>query len=142
MHKCSHDSPPATALLRNLILSDHVKHLAIAAEEPGQYLGPSISATPNCNETRIVQNGDRCWQLWTTYGLSQEIFTSLNPSVNCSSLAIGQPICVSNTAGIPVQAACQLYFNIQESLCFSMRLMTSIGPLAHPLPHFAVNLPV
>lgn len=84
-------------------------------EEYTQYLGPSASTTANCNKTIIVQDGDRCWQLWTMYGLSQDTFTTLNPNVNCSSLQVGQPVCVSNTAGIPVPASCHLFYMIKAS---------------------------
>ena len=102
----------------------------MTAEEYVQYLGPSASTTPNCNKTVIIQNGDRCWQLWTTYGLSQDNFTSLNPSVNCSNLEVGQPVCVSNTAGISPQAVCQLYYLIKASL-ICVHPVTSVIVMAY-----------
>lgn len=80
-----------------------------------QYLGPAIAPTAGCNKSYLVQNGDRCWQLWTQFGLTEDNFTALNPTVNCSSLQIGQPVCVSSSMNVPPRAPCKLYVNIKVS---------------------------
>jgi LysM repeat protein len=47
--------------------------------------------------TYVVQPGDTCWSIWTKYGISEASFYSMNPSLNCGALKVGDVVTVGRT---------------------------------------------
>ncbi|CAK9320984.1 unnamed protein product [Citrullus colocynthis] len=54
-----------------------------------------------CNKVYGVKNGDTCFDLAQKFKLSTEHFNFINPNLNCSSLFIGQWLCLNALLTIP-----------------------------------------
>jgi LysM repeat protein len=50
--------------------------------------------TPSNCLTYTISNGDSCWSITALSGLTLNQLISLNPTLNCNNLPVGQPICV------------------------------------------------
>eukprot|EP00270_Netrium_digitus_P005659 TRINITY_DN1756_c0_g1_i1.p1 TRINITY_DN1756_c0_g1~~TRINITY_DN1756_c0_g1_i1.p1 ORF type:complete len:841 (-),score=69.27 TRINITY_DN1756_c0_g1_i1:76-2598(-) len=55
---------------------------------------PSSTGVP-CGKKWIVQPGNTCWSIWTTFNLSQTEFMDKNPGIICADLKVGAAVCVS-----------------------------------------------
>lgn len=53
----------------------------------------AVGATA-CKTSWIVQPGNTCWAIWTTYNLTQQQFLAKNPGTICSRLQVGASVCV------------------------------------------------
>ncbi|KAF1752399.1 hypothetical protein GCK72_018954 [Caenorhabditis remanei] len=53
------------------------------------------SNKPKCTEKTKVIEGDTCFNLWTSHGLSERQFMEMNEGLNCNKLQVGKEICVS-----------------------------------------------
>jgi len=52
----------------------------------------SSSTSGTCPSIYNVVSGDTCWAIWTKNGLAETQFYSLNPSINCAALQVGQAL--------------------------------------------------
>ncbi|KAG8986924.1 hypothetical protein FRB90_003690, partial [Tulasnella sp. 427] len=52
----------------------------------------------DCQATYVVQSGDSCWAIATSYGIDTDTLLSNNPQVNsaCSNIYPGEVLCVSS----------------------------------------------
>jgi len=69
------------------------------------FLAPQVNAA--CT-TYTVVSGDTCWAIWTKFSLTEEEFTALNPTVNCSAVQIGSKVCVK--ASTTTTSGCKSYY--------------------------------
>uniref|UniRef100_A0A803NY25 LysM domain-containing protein n=1 Tax=Cannabis sativa TaxID=3483 RepID=A0A803NY25_CANSA len=52
----------------------------------------------DCNQVYGIGQGDTCFAVAQFFGLATQTFNSLNPNLNCTTLFVGQWLCVSGTA--------------------------------------------
>lgn len=57
--------------------------------------GASPASTSGCRRIHRIVSGDTCYALWTRFGIAESRFRSLNPSINCSNLRIGNTLCLA-----------------------------------------------
>ncbi|RWR94552.1 Peptidoglycan-binding Lysin subgroup [Cinnamomum micranthum f. kanehirae] len=55
-------------------------------------------ATPECDTVIGVSSGDTCFKISQFFNLTADEFLAINPNLNCSSLFVGQWLCVEGTA--------------------------------------------
>lgn len=50
----------------------------------------------DCTKWHVVADGDGCWAIANTYGITLDLFYELNPGVgtDCSALWLGYAVCV------------------------------------------------
>ncbi|KDP26534.1 hypothetical protein JCGZ_17692 [Jatropha curcas] len=73
--------------------------LLIASFAEGRSLfGIGIKAKPECDSVYGVNSGDTCFAVTQIFNLTTEFFDSINPNLNCTSLFVGQWLCVDGSA--------------------------------------------
>lgn len=50
-----------------------------------------------CLKVVNVKNGDTCFDVSKTFGLGTDVFSAINPNLNCTALFVGQWLCVDGT---------------------------------------------
>ncbi|TPX70430.1 chitinase [Spizellomyces sp. 'palustris'] len=71
---------------------------------------------PTCTKTYDVVSGDTCDLIADKSQLSRTLFQSMNPSVDCTKLSIGQKLCVGNR----VSNCPQVYVAVEGDTCASL----------------------
>ena len=62
---------------------------------PTQTLFASENLVSTCSNSKVVQPGDTCFDLWTSAGLTEQAFIAANPTLKCNPLAVGTTVCLS-----------------------------------------------
>ena len=52
----------------------------------------------SCSEVHGVQAGETCFTVAQAEGLTQDVFLSFNPNINCQSVFVGQWVCLAATS--------------------------------------------
>ncbi|KAG9449161.1 hypothetical protein H6P81_009126 [Aristolochia fimbriata] len=52
-------------------------------------------STLECNSAHGVEEGDTCFDVAKAFNLTTEVFNEMNPNLNCTSLFVGQWLCVA-----------------------------------------------
>jgi len=56
------------------------------------------SSTSSCKTYHTIQKGDTCYKIWTKYGISESTLRGLNSGLSCSSLHVGNKLCVKSSS--------------------------------------------
>ncbi|KAF9678976.1 hypothetical protein SADUNF_Sadunf07G0092200 [Salix dunnii] len=75
--------------------------LLIVSMAESRFLGLAGSfkaRTPECNEVFGVGSGQTCFDITKSFNLTNELFDSINPNLNCDALFVGQWLCVAGSA--------------------------------------------
>jgi peptidoglycan DL-endopeptidase LytF len=77
-------------------------------------VNPVIPVNPNCNYLYTLFAGDSCDGIALAYKTTVITLITLNPTLNCQNLPIGQKICVPfvDSPNIPITPACTNYYTI------------------------------
>ncbi|CAL5344880.1 unnamed protein product [Camellia sinensis] len=85
----------------NMVLILSVLHIIITIAESRSILSfdfTNPNTLPSCNTVVGVESGDTCFELIQALNLTTIYFDSINPNLNCSSLFLGQWLCINGTA--------------------------------------------
>ncbi|KAG2685244.1 hypothetical protein I3843_10G110300 [Carya illinoinensis] len=87
------NSSNSTATSLNFVLMLSLLLFFSVAESQffGEFLKPN--PTPVCNSIYGVQTGYICFNIKQKFNLTDELFTSVNPNLNCTALFTGQWLC-------------------------------------------------
>ena len=60
----------------------------------------AVAAVPtlSCSKVHGVQAGETCFTVAQAEGLTQDVFLSFNPNINCQSVFVGQWVCLAATS--------------------------------------------
>jgi len=105
---------------------------------------PVIPITPTCNYLYTLFPGDSCDSLAIAYKTTVIELITLNPTLSCNNLPIGQKICVPfvDSPNIPISPTCTNYYTIfGTDTCQSISLAyaTSIDVLLSLNPSLNCN---
>ncbi|KAM3222050.1 hypothetical protein P3L10_021320 [Capsicum annuum] len=73
-----------------LILTPSLGRVFISNSEASQ-------AVPTCTTVYNVDTGDTCDSIIKSFDLKVELFSSLNPNLNCDDLFVGEYLCLNGT---------------------------------------------
>ena len=64
------------------------------------YFASDAAAVPalSCSKVHGVQAGETCFTVAQAEGLTQDVFLSFNPNINCQSVFVGQWVCLAATS--------------------------------------------
>ncbi len=71
-------------------------------------LTTQASSSVQCSYFYSVKFGDSCLNIANYFGLSLTTLYTLNPSINCQGLTVGQSLCIINSS------ACSFQYTIQN----------------------------
>lgn len=102
---------------------------------------PRQSAAVGCTRYHTIVAGDLCYMLWNRYGITQQLFYSLNPAIACRNLRIGSRICVAGTStSSPMASACRSVHRIVAGdTCYALWTRTGITESRFRLLNPGVN---
>ncbi|KAM3285244.1 hypothetical protein P3S67_024043 [Capsicum chacoense] len=75
----------------------HESSSSSSSPSPSPSLGPDPASEISCLKVVNVKNGDTCFDVSKTFGLGSDVFSAINPNLNCTALFVGQWLCVDGT---------------------------------------------
>jgi len=90
------------AVLNSGSINSECSNLAV-----GQTLCLGDVASEDCKQTHVVQTGDICDTVMTTYGINATMLWTNNPIIDadCTNIYEGEVLCVSNQVQVPAAPA-------------------------------------
>jgi LysM repeat protein len=88
----------------------------------------AVGSSFSCSKTHAVVSGDTCYDIATAAGISETVFESYNPSINCALLQVGQVVCTAGSyvTGTPTKTTATATATATSTLgCTKTHLITN-----------------
>eukprot|EP00243_Klebsormidium_subtile_P004007 TRINITY_DN1778_c1_g1_i1.p1 TRINITY_DN1778_c1_g1~~TRINITY_DN1778_c1_g1_i1.p1 ORF type:complete len:245 (-),score=55.01 TRINITY_DN1778_c1_g1_i1:499-1233(-) len=77
------------------VTEDQAAFVSVFAPATNDSVAQDVQGAANaCSKYYTVKDGDICFNIWNTFGLSSDQFYALNPGIDCDNLQIGQQVCI------------------------------------------------
>ncbi|KAK6283690.1 hypothetical protein POUND7_002642 [Theobroma cacao] len=86
------------AMLTNFVLIVALLVIVSMAESREFGILKGKQSAPSCDKVYGVASGDTCFGVTQMFNLTTAFFDSVNPNLNCTSLFVGQWLCIAGSA--------------------------------------------
>ncbi|KAJ2959231.1 hypothetical protein NQZ79_g5330 [Umbelopsis isabellina] len=88
----------------------------------------AVGSSFSCSKTHAIVSGDTCYDIATAAGISETVFESYNPGINCSLLQLRQVVCTAGSyvTGTPTKTTATATATATSTLgCTKTHLITT-----------------